>query len=43
MSISQDNKDLISNPQVIARYQKEITRFNKQWCEHDNALYVSDS
>jgi len=30
-----DNNDLISNPQVVARYQKEIARYNKQLGEHE--------
>lgn len=30
-----DNRDLIINPQVIARYQKEINLFNKQLGEHE--------
>ncbi|MFN8208679.1 MAG: long-chain fatty acid--CoA ligase [Bacteroidales bacterium] len=31
----QDNTDLISNPQVVARYQKEVGQMNQQLGEHE--------
>jgi long-chain acyl-CoA synthetase len=31
----QDNQDLISNPQVVARYQKEVSQMNQLLGEHE--------